>query len=261
MSTAARLTGKAGPMLEVAGVSHCYGAHKALERVNVSLSRGGFHALLGPNGAGKSTLIALVTGLLRGQGGEIRVAGHPVSRRARDVRRHLGVVFQQPTLDLDLSVRQNLLYHASLHGLGRRRARERCDRELARQHLEARADDKVRLLNGGHRRRLEIARALLHEPTLLILDEASVGLDTASRQALNEHVRSLCRERGMTVLWTTHLLDEIAPQDHVVVLCAGRVIADSQAQALCTHTGTHTLQEAFHRLTAHSGVTVMEGTS
>ncbi|EPC01075.1 hypothetical protein L861_10910 [Litchfieldella anticariensis FP35 = DSM 16096] len=248
-------------MLEVADISHRYGAHQALERVSLSLTKGGFHSLLGPNGAGKSTLIALITGLLRSQSGEIRVAGHSLSRQPREVRRHLGVVFQQPTLDLDLSVRQNLLYHASLHGLGRRQARERCEWELARQHLEARANDKVRQLNGGHRRRLEIARALLHEPELLILDEASVGLDTASRQALNEHVRILCRERGMTVLWTTHLLDEIAPQDPVVVLCTGRVIANSQAQALCTHTGTHTLQEAFGRLTAKPGDTVMEGRS
>ncbi|GGX85797.1 ABC transporter ATP-binding protein [Litchfieldella qijiaojingensis] len=253
--------GDIGPMLEIENVSHRYGANKALERVSLRLARGGFHALLGPNGAGKSTLIALITGLLRSQNGEIRVAGHSLSRRPRDVRRHLGVVFQQPTLDLDLSVRQNLLYHASLHGLGRRQARECCERELARQHLEPRANDKVRQLNGGHRRRLEIARALLHEPELLILDEASVGLDTASRQALNEHVRTLCRERGMSVLWTTHLLDEIEPQDPVVVLCAGRVIADSQAQALCTHTGTHTLHEAFGLLTTKPSDTVTEGQS
>ncbi|TFH86341.1 ATP-binding cassette domain-containing protein [Billgrantia azerbaijanica] len=237
-------------MLEVDDVSHRYGALQALERVGFSLAPGGFHALLGPNGAGKSTLIALITGLLRCRSGDIRIAGHSLSRHARQARRRLGVVFQQPTLDLDLSVRQNLLYHASLHGLGRRQARERSDRELARQHLTARADDKVRRLNGGHRRRLEIARALLHDPALLILDEASVGLDTASRQALNEHVRTLCRERGVTVLWTTHLLDEIAPEDPVVVLCGGRVIADSRAQALCHHTGTRTLQEAFGRLTA-----------
>ncbi|PXY00024.1 ABC transporter ATP-binding protein [Halomonas sp. LBP4] len=242
-------------MLEVDDISHRYGAHQALDRVGFSLEQGGFHALLGPNGAGKSTLIALITGLLRCRSGEIRVAGRSLSRRACEARRQLGVVFQQPTLDLDLSVRQNLLYHAALHGLGRRVAQERSDRELARQHLEARADDKVRRLNGGHRRRLEIARALLHDPTLLILDEASVGLDTASRQALNDHVRALCRERGMTVLWTTHLLDEIAPEDPVVVLCSGRVIADSRAQALCTHTGTHSLQDAFSRLTTRPVVT------
>lgn len=247
-----------GPMLEVDGVSHRYGQHRALEQVGFSLARGGFHALVGPNGAGKSTLIALITGLLRCRRGEIRVAGQALSRHPREARRRLGVVFQQPTLDLDLSVRQNLLYHASLHGLGRRQAGERCDCELARQQLEARANDKVRQLNGGHRRRLEIARALLHEPELLILDEASAGLDTTSRQALNAHVRTLCRERHMSVLWTTHLLDEIADADPVVVLRAGRVIADSRAQALCTHTGTRTLRDAFSRLTAQPGNAVTE---
>ncbi|WP_242597135.1 ABC transporter ATP-binding protein [Billgrantia sulfidoxydans] len=238
------------PMLEVDDVEHRYGVRCALDGVSFALGRGGFHALLGPNGAGKSTLIGLMTGLLRSQAGEIRIAGHSLRHEPRRVRRQLGVVFQQPTLDLDLSVRQNLLYHASLHGLGWRQARQRCDRELARQGLEARADERVRRLNGGHRRRLEIARALLHEPALLVLDEASVGLDAASRQALNEHVRALCRERGMTVLWTTHLLDEIAPEDNVVMLCAGSVVAAGQAGALCRRTGSRTLQDAFRRLTA-----------
>ncbi|MFW3614230.1 ABC transporter ATP-binding protein [Billgrantia antri] len=237
------------PMLEIDEVEHRYGARCALAGVSFALARGGFHALLGPNGAGKSTLIGLMTGLLRGQAGEIRIDGHSLNREPRRVRRQLGVVFQQSTLDLDLSVRQNLLYHASLHGLGRRLARQRCDRELARQGLEARAGERVRQLNGGHRRRLEIARALLHEPALLVLDEASVGLDTTSRQALNEHVRALCRERGMTVLWTTHLLDEIAPDDNVVMLCAGSVAASGRADALCRRTESRTLQDAFRRLT------------
>ncbi|UYG02792.1 ATP-binding cassette domain-containing protein [Halomonas sp. LR3S48] len=247
------------PMFEALDIEHRYGSRRALDGVSFTLLRGGFHALLGPNGAGKSTLIGLMTGLLRSQAGEIRIGGHSLTREPRRVRRQLGVVFQQLTLDLDLSVRQNLLYHASLHGLGRRLARQRCDRELARQGLEERADERVRQLNGGHRRRLEIARALLHEPALLVLDEASVGLDAASRQALNEHVRALCRERDMTVLWTTHLLDEIDPDDNVVMLCAGSVVAAGQAQALCARTHSATLQDAFRHLTGGQGPDNEEG--
>jgi len=233
--------------LEVADVSFAYGARQALQDVSFSAASGRFTALLGPNGAGKSTLIALLTRLYDLQRGEIRVDGHSLREQPREALRRLGVVFQQSTLDLDLSVEQNLRYHAALHGMPRRLAGERIELELDRQQLGERRKSKVRELNGGHRRRVEIARALLHRPRLLLLDEASAGLDPASRQALNDHVRSLCDE-GMSVLWTTHLLDEVSADDDLIILNRGQLVAQGSAAGLSATDGG--LQQAFARLTA-----------
>ncbi|RJG08678.1 ATP-binding cassette domain-containing protein [Pseudomonas cavernicola] len=234
--------------LEVADVSFSYGARRALEQVSFSLAPGRFSALLGPNGAGKSTLIALLTRLYDLQQGELQVCGHSLRQQPRQALRQLGVVFQQSTLDLDLSVEQNLRYHAALHGMPRKLAAERIDQELARQHLGERRRDKVRELNGGHRRRVEIARALLHHPRLLLLDEPSVGLDPASRQALIQHVRQLCRDEGLSVLWATHLLDEAQAEDVLLVLNHGRLIAQGDAAAI-SQQDDGDLNAAFQRLT------------
>lgn len=163
--------------------------------------------------------------------------------------RQIGVVFQQNALDLDLTVRQNLQYHAALHGLSRKEARVRGDRELERFSLKDRANDAVRQLNGGHRRRVEIARALLHNPSMLLLDEPTVGLDVASRKALNEHVRTLCDEDGLTVLWATHLIEEVRSDDRVLILHQGQLLADGNGQAICEAEGTRDLAETFHSLT------------
>ncbi|WP_458127649.1 ABC transporter ATP-binding protein [Pseudomonas sp. Z2-11] len=238
--------------LEVSDLSFAYGAREALRQISFSLPAGRFAALLGPNGAGKSTLIALLTRLYDVQRGEIRVGGHSLQGAPRQALRQLGVVFQQSTLDLDLSVEQNLRYHLALHGFARRQADVRIELELARQHLTERRHERVRNLNGGHRRRVEIARALLHEPRLLLLDEPSVGLDPASRQALGEHIRQLCREQGISVLWTTHLLDEVQPRDDLLIVHQGRLVASGRAEAVSLEHGG-SLGSAFHRLTA-SGV-------
>tara|TARA_R110000868_G_scaffold188512_3_gene431282 strand:+ start:13364 stop:14092 length:729 start_codon:yes stop_codon:yes gene_type:complete len=211
--------------LQVESVSFVYGQREALQDLSFNVSAGSFSALLGPNGAGKSTLIALLTRLYDLQEGEIHIFGHSLRSAPRQALRQLGVVFQQSTLDLDLSVQQNLAYHAALHGLSKREALARIDEELARQQLDERRHEKVRALNGGHRRRVEIARALLHRPRLLLLDEASVGLDPASRLALNQHVRQLCAEHALAVLWTTHLLDEVEHHDELLILNRSRLVA------------------------------------
>jgi ABC-2 type transport system ATP-binding protein len=238
--------------LQVSELSFAYGAREALRQVSFALAPGRFAALLGPNGAGKSTLIALLTRLYDLQKGEIRMGEHSLRQAPRPALRQMGVVFQQSTLDLDLSVEQNLRYHAALHGLQRREVSERVERELARQGLIERRRERVRELNGGHRRRVEIARALLHQPRLLLLDEASVGLDPASRLALNQHVRSLCREQGISVLWTTHLLDEVHNDDDLLILHQGRLVASGQACDVSAEHGGE-LDTAFTRLTASSG--------
>lgn len=234
--------------LQVHGLSFAYGPRRALDEIAFAVPAGRFAALLGPNGAGKSTLIALLTRLYDLQQGDIEVGGCGLRRQPRLALRQMGVVFQQSTLDLDLSVEQNLRYHAALHGLPRALAASRIDQELARQQLQERRHDKVRTLNGGHRRRVEIARALLHRPRLLLLDEASVGLDPAARQALNAHVRQLCRDEGLAVLWTTHLLDEVRSDDQLLVLDRGRLVAQGDAAAVSAEDGGD-LPRTFARLT------------
>lgn len=235
--------------VEVAGLCFRYGNKPVLSDLSFTLRPGCFHALLGLNGAGKSTLFGLLTRLLALQQGEIRLDGQSLKKRPAAAMRRIGVVFQQSALDLDLSVRQNLMYHGALHGLSRRECRARGDRELARFGLLERAADKVRLLNGGHRRRLEIARALLHQPSLLLLDEPTVGLDVASRRALNDHVRRLCADEGLTVLWATHLIEEIRPEDQVLILHQGRLLADDTGTALCAQQGVPDLAGLFAALT------------
>jgi ABC-2 type transport system ATP-binding protein len=221
----ARREAAATPALSIAGVSHSYGARRALIDVGFTVAPASFTALLGLNGAGKSTLFSLVTRLFGIQAGQIAIFGHDIRRDSGEALRLLGVVFQPRTLDLDLSVMQNLLYHAALHGIGRHKARARSEEELARIGLADRAGSKVRDLSGGQMRRLEIARALLHRPRLLLLDEATVGLDVKARADILGHVRQLVTEQGIGVLWATHLFDEIVPSDDLVILHQGQVLA------------------------------------
>ncbi len=230
----------------VDGLSHSYGSRRALEAVSFAVAPGAFCALLGPNGAGKSTLFALLTRLLAAPEGRIRVAGVDLAREPRAALARMGVVFQQPTLDLDLTVRRNLRYFAALHGLGGREAERRIDAALERLDLTERAGERARDLNGGHRRRTEIARALIQEPSVLLLDEPTVGLDAGSRAAITGHVHRLAAEMGLTVLWATHLTDEVLPQDRLVVLHRGRVLADSTAGEVA---GGQSLTEAFLAMT------------
>src|ERR1700740_1535055 len=208
----------APPALSAGGVSHSYGARRALIDIDFTVAPASFTALLGLNGAGKSTLFSLITRLFGIQSGRVSIFGHDITRTPGGALRLLGVVFQPRTLDLDLSLMQNLLYHAALHGIGRRDARARAEEVLARIALAERASSKVRDLSGGQMRRLEIARALLHRPRLLLLDEATVGLDVKARSDILSHVRQLVTEQGIGVLWATHLFDEIVPSDNHVVL-------------------------------------------
>jgi ABC-2 type transport system ATP-binding protein len=239
----------ATPALSISGVSHSYGARRALIDVGFTVAPASFTALLGLNGAGKSTLFSLVTRLFGIQAGSIRIFGHDIGKAPGEALRLMGVVFQPRTLDLDLSVMQNLLYHAALHGIGRHDARLRSEEVLARIGLPDRAGSKVRDLSGGQMRRLEIARALLHRPRLLLLDEATVGLDVKARADMLGHVRQLVTEQGIGVLWATHLFDEIVPSDNLVVLHQGRVLARGEVAKVLDESGAHDVNSAFMRLT------------
>jgi ABC-2 type transport system ATP-binding protein len=218
--------------LSVQGLSHSYRRKTALNDISFSVGKGCFCALLGPNGAGKSTLFSLLTRLFVPSRGEILIDGIPLAREPGRALSRLGVVFQQPTLDLDLTVWRNLKYYAALHGLAGKRADGRILSALEKVSMTERAGEKVRTLNGGHRRRMEIARALIHEPSVLLLDEPTVGLDASTRQAITDHVHALSAEEGLTVLWATHLVDEIRDDDDVVVLHGGKVLVQGTAEAI-----------------------------
>ena len=228
--------------LQIDHVSHNFGAVQALDDVSLTVPRGGFTALLGVNGAGKTTLFSLVTRLYNNRSGMIRVAGHDLRREPSQALARLGVVFQSRAMDADLTIHQNLIYHASLHGIPGRLARPRIDQVLGQVDLADKADTRVTALSGGQSRRAEIARALIHSPDLLLLDEATVGLDVKSRAEVLALTRRLIARDGVS----THIMDEIDPADDLVILHRGRVLRQGRAADIA---GPHGLTRAFLDLT------------
>ena len=231
--------------VSVSGVSYAYGPKQALSDVAFEIPSGQFCALLGPNGAGKSTLFALLTRLVVTAQGRIEVGGHDLTQAPRAALSKIGVVFQQSTIDLDLSVYRNLRYFCALHGIAGRDADRRIDRALDQVDMRERKRERARSLNGGHRRRMEIARSLMHDPAVLLLDEPTVGLDTASRQSITDHVHDLT-DSGIGVLWATHLVDEVRDEDGLVILHKGQVLQHGNARSL---RGEQSLGDHFTALT------------
>lgn len=232
--------------LRVAGVSHNYGRREALKSISLTVEAGSFTALIGVNGAGKTTLFNLVTGLFARQSGTIEVRGHDVQLAPRAALASLGIVFQSRALDASLTVAQNLAYQGALHGMARRVARERAMVLLTRMGLADRMQERVRALSGGQARRVEIAAALLHAPRLLLCDEATVGLDVASRRNIVADLHALAADEGVGVLWATHLIEEILPDDPVFVLHRGEILAAGRAAEIAAD---GTLSDAFLHLT------------
>jgi ABC-2 type transport system ATP-binding protein len=237
------------PALLLDSVVKTYGPVRAVDGVSFTAHPGEFIALLGPNGAGKSTLFQLLSGLFVPDSGRIEVMGHDMTRKPVPALARLGIVFQQPTLDLELSVTSNLMFHAGLHGIPRAVAQARIEKELARLGLAERAHDKTAQLSGGNRRRVELARALLHDPRLLLMDEATVGLDPQSRSDLLKLMLTLRAERSVAVLWSTHLCDEVGDADRVIVLHRGKVLADTTPAQLVAAAGARSIEEAFLAMT------------
>ncbi|MDJ0614550.1 MAG: ABC transporter ATP-binding protein [Rhizobiaceae bacterium] len=236
--------------LKVSNLSHFYGPKCALNNISFEVENGHFCALLGPNGAGKSTLYALLCRLFSAQDGEIAIDGLRLSENPRLALARMGIVFQHPTLDLDLTVRQNLNYFAGLHGISGKTARIAISEALHRLQMAEREHEKVRALNGGHRRRMEIARALIHKPSVLLLDEPTVGLDAQTRRQITEHVHDLASRDGLTVMWATHLVDEVWPDDRLLILHRGDIICDSVAKDISQK---RSLAETFAELTESEG--------
>ena len=232
-------------MLSVDQLSKNYGAHAALQDVSFALAPGQFCVLLGPNGAGKSTLFQLLTGVFVPNAGRITVAGFDLQRQTTQALARIGVVFQQQSLDLDLSAEHNLRFHADLHGMSRSLSRQRIAEAAEAMHMSADMGRPVRLLSGGTRRKVELMRALLHRPGLLLMDEATVGLDPKSRQDLLATVRQQVAERGLTVLWATHWVQEADAADRLLVLHRGKLLAQGDRAEVEAALGGESLEQGF----------------
>ncbi len=235
--------------LNVVSVCKSFGKRKALDDVSLRVAAGEFVALLGPNGAGKTTLFQILSGLFMADRGKATICGADIRVEPIAALSQLGIVFQQPALDLDLSVTANLQFQADLHGIARTEARRRIDSCLSRFALSERAQDTARILSGGNRRKVELARALMTRPKLLLMDEATVGIDPASRAQIIADVKALCKEQDMAVLWATHLVDEADRADRVIVMARGRVQFDGLPAQLVAAQGCASLTDAFLSLT------------
>jgi ABC-2 type transport system ATP-binding protein len=223
--------------LEAADVGFNYGDRRALDAVSFSISRGEIFGLLGPNGGGKTTLFKLLSTLVPLQSGTVRILGHDLSTDSAALRRRIGVVFQHPSVDGLLTVAENLAHHGRLYGMNGAYLRARCAGMLAHLGLEDRAGDLVQTLSGGLKRRVELAKALLHQPDLLIFDEPSTGLDPSARREFLNYLVAL-RERGnTTVVLTTHHMEEAERCDRIGVLHQGRLVAIAPPVTLKSQVG------------------------
>ena len=225
------------PAIVTQGLSVRYGSLRALESLDLEVARGTLFALLGPNGAGKSSTIAVLTTLRAPSAGRASVAGWDVTERPRDVRASIGVVFQEVSLDDRLTARENLDLFAAMYGIDRRTRAARIAAQLASVGLSATAGQRVRTFSGGMKRRLEIARALLHEPAVVVLDEPTVGLDPQTRRSVWEQLASIARAQGRTVFVTTHYMDEAERCDDVAVIDHGKLIARGSPAELMARAG------------------------
>jgi ABC-2 type transport system ATP-binding protein len=224
-------------VIQVQNLTHRYGDRIALSNVNFEVQKGEVFGLLGPNGGGKSTLFRILSTMMAPTAGTAAIAGHDVTREPAAVRRHVGVVFQTQSLDKALTVEENLRAQGHLHGLSGAELRRRMEHAMEKLGLADRRRDLVETLSGGLRRRVEIAKALLHRPQVLLMDEASTGLDPAARRDLSRHVQRLREEEGVTILLTTHILEEAGLCDRLILLHQGKIVTQGTPRELCAGIG------------------------
>jgi ABC-2 type transport system ATP-binding protein len=228
--------------VEVAGLEKRFGEVEAVRGVDFRIEPGETFGFLGPNGAGKSTTINILCTLARPTAGTARVAGHDVRTERDEVRRSIGLVFQDPTLDVDLTAEQNLRFHGELYGVPKAQLDQRIDDLLALVGLSERRRSVVETFSGGMKRRLEIARGLLHSPRVLFLDEPTIGLDPQSRASVWEYVRALKESEDITVFLTTHYMDEAENCDRIAIMNEGRIVALDTPEALKAAVGKDRVQ-------------------
>jgi len=234
-------------ILDFKNIKYSYGKKEVLNNISFSIKEGSFHVLLGLNGAGKSTIFSLITRLLNLQNGEIIINNHPIKDYSKALK-DIGIVFQEPTLDLDLTVKQNLYYYGSLKGLGFKQTLDSIEEEIKKLELEDILDTQVRRLNGGHRRRVEILRALINNPKLLLLDEATVGLDLKARFDILNYVKELVKTKKISVLWITHLFDEVSKSDDISVIKSGEIVESGIVEEIIEKHKQKDLVETFNYL-------------
>ena len=230
-----------------------YGSFRALDKISLDLNAGEYVSLLGPNGAGKTTLFQILTGLFVADEGDVEINQYNIKSDAVRALAQIGVVFQQLTLDMDISIIENLHFHANLHGISKKEFSKISEIELKQVNLWDRKDAKVRSLSGGQKRKVELARSLLHRPKLLLLDEPTVGLDPQSRRDLLDYVIKIKKERNMIVLWATHLVDEAEKSDKVIILDKGKIINSGSPQEIKLSAERQNLHDAFVKLTSQEG--------
>ncbi len=240
-------------IITVTNLTKTFGNITAVSGISFTVKRGEIFAFLGPNGAGKSTTIKMLTTLLTPTTGDIRVNGYSPASDQDNVRKSFGIVFQDPSLDEELTAYENMEFHGVLYGIPRELAARRIDELLDLVELTERKDSLVKTFSGGMRRRLEIARALLHHPKIFFLDEPTIGLDPQTRNQLWEYVSRLNRTEGITVFFTTHYMEEAAKLAHrIAIIDHGRLIATGTTSELLVQTDTATLEDAFLSLTGKS---------
>src|SRR6185503_14637261 len=227
-----------------------FGDIKAVDDISFEVKVGEIFAFLGPNGAGKSTTISMLTTMLRPTAGKLMLNNHDVTREQDKARKSFGIVFQDPALEEELTAYENMLVHAVLYSVPKDEQRPRIEELMRLVDLWSRKDSYVKTFSGGMRRRLEIARGLLHHPKILFLDEPTLGLDTQTRNLLWDYVQKLRDSEGMTIFFTTHYLDEAEEvADRIAIIDHGKIITTGTSKQLAKQTGTRTLEEAYLELT------------
>jgi ABC-2 type transport system ATP-binding protein len=236
-------------IIEVGGLTKTFKSLTAVNGITFGVKRGELFGFLGPNGAGKTTTIRMLTTLLMPSGGTAHVDGHDIIREREAVRSSIGIVFQDPSLDENLTARENLKFHGWLYNMGSKRLKERVSEMLSVVELEDRADDLVRNFSGGMKRRLEIARGLLHHPRVLFLDEPTVGLDPQTRGKIWQYLHQLRAREDITIFLTTHYMEESEACDRVAIIDAGRIVALSTPLDLKARTSQKSMNDVFLHLT------------
>lgn len=230
-----------------------YGDFTAVKGITFDVKKGEIFAFLGPNGAGKSTTIKMLTTMLKPTSGTLKLAGHNVDKERDNARKSFGIVFQDPSLDEELSAYENMDLHATLYGIPKAARKKRIQELLELVDLWSRKDSMIKTFSGGMRRRLEIARGLLHEPRVLFLDEPTLGLDTQTRNLMWNYVKKLSKEKGMTIFFTTHYLDEAEDvAERIAIIDHGTIVARGTTAELTKQTKTKTLEAAYLKLTGET---------